>query len=138
MSLTYPTYFPNGVEAPIKASELEVTGVFVIGALPTSALNKITTLEKADSYALADGEKTLGVSVTMTAGSKVLTLELESGQSIYVKNAGATNAFSVKNIAADDTGAFTLGVGETALVCGGSATKNTFTYMILYATPAAG
>lgn len=136
MSLTNPTYFPNGVEAPIKASELEVTGAVVLGSLPTSTLNKVTTLSKSDSYALSTAEKTLAVSVTMSAGSKVLTLGLAEGQTMLVKNGGETNAFSVKNIAADDTGAFSLGVGETALVCGGSATKNTFTYMILYATPA--
>jgi len=135
------TNFPNGITAPVTATtltadSLSVTGATVLGSLPTSALNKVTTLSKADSYALAPAEKTAAVGITMTAGSKVLTLGLATGQAMIVKNNGDTNAISVKNIAADDTGAFNLGVGETALVYGGTTVKNTFTYIILYATPA--
>ena len=59
------TKFPNGIEAPIEATTVEtgtlsVTGATTFGVLPTSSLNKVTALEKADSYALAAAEKTLG------------------------------------------------------------------------------
>lgn len=60
------------------------------------------SISKADNYSLSTAEKnSLYIGVTMTAGSKVLTLGLAAGQVAFVRNEGATNAFTVKNVAGD-------------------------------------
>ena len=80
------------------------------------------SISKADNYSLSTAEKnSLYIGVTMTAGSKVLTLGLAAGQVAFVRNEGATNAFTVKNVAGD-TGT-SLAAKKTLLVKA-SATAN--------------
>lgn len=76
-------------------------------------VGKVVKLSKAKDYALEEKNAIL-INATMTAESKVLTLGLAENQMVIVKNAGATNAFTVKNIATD-TGT-SLAVGKSLLV----------------------
>lgn len=97
------------------------TGNRIVGAL---------ALQKADSYALAAAEKLKElIKCEVTAGSKVLTLGLVENQCVIVKNVGATNAFTVKNIAGD-TGT-SLAAGKSIMLIAGSGTANTNTVIAL-------
>lgn len=108
--MTEPTRLTNlEVSEGVKAPTFTANAV-IVGA---------TALEKADSYALAAAEKTTLIKCEMTAASKVLTLGLPEGQMAVVKNVGATNTFTVKNIAAD-TGT-SLAAGKSLLVFAGKA-----------------
>lgn len=79
-------------------------------------------LSKAADYALSAAEKAnLVFLITLTEESKTVTLGLAAGQVAIVHNAGTTNAFTLKNVAAD-TGT-SLAAGKTVLVIG-SATAN--------------
>jgi hypothetical protein len=89
-----------------------VTGGIIGGAAISTAVD----------YALSAAElKAPAVRVTLTAGSKTVTLGLAANQIMFVLNAGNTNAFTLKNIAAD-TGT-SLAAGKIVLVIG-SATKD--------------
>lgn len=121
--MTEPTRLTNlevaeGVKAPI------FTGDAVLGSIVVGA----KAIQKADSYALAAAEKKTLIKCEMTAGSKVLTLGLPEGHMAVVKNVGATNAFTVKNIAGD-TGT-SLAAGKSILVFAGT-TKDTNTVIAL-------
>lgn len=115
--------------ANTKFTNLEATGTLTAGGVATlnggavtpKLTTTVTALTKADNYALAAAEKTLVVGVTLSAGSKTVTLGLAAGQVAIVKNTGATNAFTVKNVA-DDTGT-SLAAGKSLLVVG-NATAN--------------
>lgn len=78
--------------------------------------------------ALTDAEKATYLEVTASAASKVLTLGLKNGEIMFLKNAGATNAFTAKNIAGD-TGV-SVATGKTAL-CVGGTTADTFVCTVL-------
>lgn len=77
---------------------------------------KVTALSKAVDYVLTAAEKTLVIAITLTAASKTVTLGLAADQIAIVKNAGATNAFTVKNVSGD-TGT-SLAAGKSLLVVG--------------------
>ncbi|MDD4564836.1 MAG: hypothetical protein PHE79_05095 [Eubacteriales bacterium] len=108
--MTEPTRFTN-----LEVAESVKAPTFTVKAMIAGA----TAVEKADSYALAAAEKNTLIKCEMTAASKVLTLGLPEGQMAVVKNVGATNAFTVKNIATD-TGT-SLAVGKSLLVFAGKA-----------------
>lgn len=109
------------ISASVSAGAPVVTGVTVnAGAMVIGVL----ALQKADNYSLAAAEKSkVFIGCEMTAGSKVLTLGLTAGQMVIVKNVGATNAFTVKNIAGD-TGT-SLAAGKSLMLIAGSSTANT-------------
>lgn len=82
----------------------------------------LVTLSKADTYALAAAEKDKQFyAITLTAGSKVITLGNTAGTWCIVHNAGGTNAFTLKNVAGD-TGT-SVAAGKTFFVIP-SATDN--------------
>lgn len=103
----------------------EVRGISLVGTLNGTLAGSVistNTISKAVDYALTATEKAkLFTAVEMTAASKVLTLGLAEGQAMIVYNSGATNAFTVKNIATD-TGT-SLSSNKAILVIG-SATKD--------------
>lgn len=100
-----------------------VTGNLTGGIIGGAAISK------AVDYALSAAElKAPAVRVTLTAESKTVTLGLAANQIMFVLNAGDTNAFTLKNIAAD-TGT-SLAAGKIALVIG-SATKDASTVIVL-------
>ena len=82
-----------------------------------------------DDYKLKDDEKDLFVRFIMGAASKVLTLDLEEGQFMFLANVGGTNAVTVKNIAGD-TGT-SVAAGKVALCIGGSSTADTCKVYVL-------
>lgn len=94
-----------------------------------AALDFCETVEIDDDAALADGQKDLFVRVSASAASKVLTLGLDDGQFMVIANVGASNAISLKNIAAD-TGT-SLAAGKVALVIGGSSTADSVKVYVL-------
>lgn len=106
------------------------------GALTGNVTGNVTggiiggaAISKAVDYALSAAElKAPAVRVTLTAGSKTVTLGLAANQIMFVLNAGDTNAFTLKNIAAD-TGT-PLAAGKIALVIG-SATKDASAVIVL-------
>lgn len=88
----------------------------------TGGLMNALHISKAADYALAAADRqSLYIGLTATEASKTFTLGLAAGQVAIVKNEGATNAFTLKNVA-DDTGT-SLAAGKIALVLG-SATAN--------------
>lgn len=100
-----------------------VTGMLTGGIIGGAAISKEV------DYALSAAElKAPAVRVTLTAGSKTVTLGLAANQIMFVLNAGDTNAFTLKNIEAD-TGT-SLAAGKIALVIG-SVTKNASTVIEL-------
>lgn len=103
--------------------EANITGN-ITGSHTGAELGSVS-ISKAVDYALADAEKAnLTLLLTATAGLKTFTLGLTTGQVAFVHNAGATNAFTVKNIAGD-TGT-SLAAGKTLLfVAGTTADTNT-------------
>lgn len=95
----------------LEAMEGITTDKINVGAM----VSKVLTITKAVDYALVSTEKKNRlIKTTMSAASKTLTLGLPEGQEIIVKNAGATNAFTVKNIATD-TGT-SLAAGKSLLI----------------------
>lgn len=85
-------------------------------------LNATAEISKEADYALLATDKVKPIIVAkMTAESKVLTLGLAANQAVIVYNSG-TNAFTVKNVAAD-TGT-PLTTTKAFLVVGGT-TKDT-------------
>ena len=125
--MTEPTRLTNlEVTETVKAAGFtgplagNVSGNATVGSLTIGTL----AIQKADSYALVAAEKAkVFIGCEMTAGSKVLTLGIAEGQFMIVKNVGATNAFTVKNIAGD-TGT-SLAAGKSIILIAGSATANT-------------
>ena len=100
-----------------------VTGMLTGGIIGGAAI------VAADDYALSAAAKAkLALAITLTAGSKTVTLGLAANQIMFVLNASGTNAFTLKNIAAD-TGT-SLAVGKIVLVIG-SATKDASTVIAL-------
>lgn len=98
----------------------------------TSGNRKIGVLaiQEADSYALSADDKLKElIKCEMTAGSKVLTLGIAENQVVIVKNVGATNAFTVKNIAGD-TGT-SLAATKSIMLIAGTSTANTNTVIAL-------
>ena len=96
---------------PTRFTVVEATEKINIGA----TVAKVLSVTKAVDYALASSEKKNRlIKTTMSAASKTLTLGLPEGQEIIVKNAGATNAFTVKNVSGD-TGT-SLAVGKSLLI----------------------
>ena len=62
----------------------------------------LVTLSKADDYPLVAAEKDKQFyAITLTAASKTVTLGNTAGTWCIVHNAGATNAFTLKNVARD-------------------------------------
>lgn len=102
---------------------LGVTGAFTATGgvtMPKAPVMTVTALTKSDNYALAAAEKSPVVTCTMSAGSKTLTLGLATGQQAVIKNSGGTNAFTVKNQAAD-TGT-SLAAGKSMLFIASTTT----------------
>lgn len=107
----------NDVAMDSNTVDMTATGGLNIG---------VVSLSKAVDYALTTAEKNnVLVKCEMTAGSKTLTLGLTEGQLAIVKNAGATNAFTVKNVAGD-TGT-SLAATKSIILIAGSSTANTNT-----------
>lgn len=78
-------------------------------------LTDFTTVVSTDAdYKLAEDEKRPFINVTLTAASKVVTLDLAEGDCAIVYNVGGTNAFTVKNVSGD-TGT-SVGAGKVAYV----------------------
>lgn len=89
-----------------------------------AALIGAYTATKAGNYALADGEKSnVAFVFTLSVASKTVTLGFPAGQIAVVYNAGATNAFTLKNIAAD-TGT-SIAAGKAVLVIAGATADAT-------------
>ena len=100
-----------------------VTGMLTGGIIGGAAISK------AADYALSAAERRApAVRVTLTAGSKTVTLGLPANQIMFVLNDGGTNAFTLKNIVAD-TGT-SVAAGKLYLVIG-SATKDASTVIAL-------
>lgn len=114
----------SGIEGNVTGNvEGNVTGNLTGGVIGGAAISK------AVDYALSAAElKALAVRVTLTAESKTVTLGLAANQIMFVLNAGDTNAFTLKNIAAD-TGT-SLAAGKIVLVIG-SATEGASTVIAL-------
>ena len=93
------------------------------------ALDICETLSMSASTELTDAQKDIFLRFSCSAASKVLTLGLEDGQFMVVANVGASNAVTVKNIAAD-TGT-SVAAGKVALCIGGSSTADTFKCYVL-------
>lgn len=113
-----PTRFTSvEVKEDLKAGSFETKGI------GTGSLNVgVLALTKSDSYALSAVEKANAVfAITLSAAPKTVTLGLPVGQFAIVKNAGSTNAFTLKNIAGD-TGT-SLATGKSVLIVA-SATKD--------------
>lgn len=105
--------------APTRLTMLETKGLII---------NSIK-LEKAVDYALSEADKDAYlIKASMSAASKTLTLGLAENQMVIVKNIGATNAFTVKNISTD-TGT-SLAAGKSILIIA-SGTKDTSTVIAL-------
>lgn len=86
------------------------------------AFTGLVTLSKADNYSLAAAEiDKQFYAITLSAGSKTVTLGNTAGTWCIVHNAGATNAFTLKNVAGD-TGT-SVAAGKTFFVVP-SATAN--------------
>lgn len=121
---------------PTKLTDLTVSGTItgnvtgnltgnVTGNLAgahNGAFTGLVTLSKADTYALvaAENDKQF-YAVTLSAGSKIVTLGNTAGTFCIVHNAGDTNAFTLKNVAGD-TGT-SVAAGKTLFVIP-SATAN--------------
>lgn len=95
----------------------KVKAAEVLAGRVAAALAK-TTLSKDADYALADGEKTAIIGITLTAASKTVTLGLKEGQAALVINEGDTNAFTVKNVSGD--AGTSVAAGKVALVTAGT------------------
>ena len=114
----------SGIEANVTG---DLTGN-VTGSQKGAILGSLA-LSKADNYALTAAEKAnFAFSIIATAGSKTITLGLAAGQVAVVYNAGDTNAFTLKNIAAD-TG--TSIVATKVVIFIASATANASTVIAL-------
>jgi hypothetical protein len=114
----------SGIEANVTG---DLTGN-VTGS-QTGAILGSLALSKDDSYALADAEKAnLFFNITATAGSKTITLGLAAGQVAFVNNAGAVNAFTLKNVAGDD--GTPVAAGKLVMIVA-SATANASTVIAL-------
>lgn len=86
-------------------------------------------ISKAADYTLSASEKANLVHlITLTTASKTVIMGLAAGQVALVHNLGATNAFTLKNVAGD-TGT-SLAAGKTALVVA-STTANGSTVIAL-------
>ena len=93
----------------------------IVSSKLSGSVISTNTITKADSYSLSASEIAKFVtSITMSAGSKVLTLGLAAGQTMIVYNAGSETV-SVKNVAGD-TGT-SVATTKAVLVIG-SATAN--------------
>jgi hypothetical protein len=66
-----------------------------------NGLLKATSITKNANYTLADNEKTTYIGITLSAGSKTVTLGLPDGTAAIVVNEGSTNAFTLKNVSGD-------------------------------------
>ncbi len=100
---------------------LSVTGALAAASF-TGAVVGAQSIALADSASLTAAQKAaLYIGVAVSAASKTVTLGLAEGQIAFVHNAGGTNAFTLKNVAADS--GTSLAAGKVALVVG-SATAN--------------
>lgn len=108
------TVFDKVKAAEVLAGRVEAE---VLDGRVAAALAK-TTLSKDADYALADGEKTAIIGITLTAASKTVTLGLKEGQAALVINEGGTNAFTVKNVSGD--AGTSVAAGKVALVTAGT------------------
>lgn len=81
-----------------RLTNLEVTGEMK-GTM--AGMMKATAISKADSYTLADSEKTPYIGITLTAASKTVTLGLPDGVCALLVNEGGSNAFTLKNVSGD-------------------------------------
>ena len=79
-------------------TNLEVTGEMkgVMGGLL-----KAVSITKSANYTLSDEEKVPYIGITLSAGSKTVTLDLPDGVCALVVNEGSTNAFTLKNVSGD-------------------------------------
>ena len=121
----------DGAEV-FKITETGIESPAITGAITGTQKGAIIgslALSTADDYALTAAEKAnLVFLITLTAESKTVTLGLAAGQVAFVHNAGATNAFAVKNVAGDTE--TSLATGKTLLVIG-SATAGASTVIAL-------
>jgi len=128
LSEIQPTRYPHGIEGDVTG---DVTGNLTgnvtgntsgsAGSV-TGAMTGLVTLSKAVDYALVAAEKDKQFyAVTLTAGSKTVTLGNTAGTWCMVHNVGDTNAFTLKNVAGD-TGT-SIAAGKTVIVIP-SATAN--------------
>lgn len=102
-----------------------------IGTLKAEAIGcalTATVISKADSYALADAEKTAYIGATMTAASKTLTLGLPDNAVCFVVNEGGTNAFTLKNVSGDS--GTSIAAGKAALVRASKTANGTKVYVL--------
>lgn len=66
-----------------------------------SGLLEGVSLSKGANYTLADDEKKAYIGITLSAGSKTVTLGLPDGAVALVVNEGGSNAFTLKNVSGD-------------------------------------
>lgn len=105
-------YTNINVEGNVKG---DVDGNSATATALLGAFKGFVILSKAVDYALAATEKDKQFyAITLTAGSKTVTLGNTAGTWCIVHNAGDTNAFTLKNVA-DDTGT-SLAAGKTVIV----------------------
>lgn len=107
---------------------LKITENHIEGDLKGAILGSIT-LTKNANYDLTDEEKAnLVFNITLSSGSKTVTMGLATGQVAFVHNGGTTNAFTLKNVSGD-TGT-SLAAGKTVLMIA-SKTANASTVIAL-------
>ena len=107
---------------------LTVTGAAAAASLAGAIVGGQSITTAVDLALTAAQKKALYIGVAASAASKTVTLGLAEGQIAFVHNAGDTNAFTLKNVAAD-TGT-SLAAGKVALVVG-SPTANTSAVLAL-------
>lgn len=106
----------SGIEGNLKGSQ-------------TGAILGSKAISKAVDYSLTAAEKAnTAFLITATADSKTFTLGLAAGQIAFIINAGDTNAFTVKNVAAD-TGTEVAATKAVMIIA--SATANASTVIAL-------
>ena len=66
-----------------------------------SGLLEGVSITKSASYTLADSEKKAYIGITLSSGSKTVTLGLPDGAVALVVNEGGSNAFTLKNVSGD-------------------------------------
>lgn len=78
---------------------------FIIGNVAISTAVDITLTEAQGASAV--------ICITATAASKTVTMGLAEGRSVFVVNAGGTNAFTLKNVSTDS--GTSIAAGKVAL-----------------------
>ena len=108
-----------------RLTNLEVTGE--IKGLVKNVLAAVE-LTKSANYTLADDEKVPYIGITLSAASKVVTLDLPDGTAAIVVNEGGTNAFTLKNVSGDS--GTSLAAGKLAIIRASTTANGSKVYVL--------